>query len=396
VQPLLEIDIFSIEIDFHILADPNAPDFRHTEVAHGVAHRISLRIEHRFLRFNDHVNFHVSHANADLLRNKREAVPLRHERSARVSPRMQRIGWRIPAAWLTLCIVWSSTWLAIKVGLRDLPPISFVAIRFLIAIIVLTAVSAGRVRLLPRHRADYVVLAFTGILMFAVNYTLLFWGELYVSSGLAAVLQATIPIFGMIFAHWMLPDEPLRLQRLMGALLALGGVALICMRLLSFSGVLAFWGGVGISLGGAGAAFSNVVLKKRAIQIAPAMLAAWQMIFGTAPLLILGVIVDGNPARFHWSTMTIFCLLYLAIIGSSLTFLLLYWLLPRMTVTNLQTISLITPPGALMLGWALGGEKFPLWSLLGAAVVLAGVWMIFRRTKDQRVVEAVAVIPDRG
>src|SRR5205807_1833178 len=132
---------------------------------------------------------------------------------------MQRIGWRIPAAWLTLCIVWSSTWLAIKVGLRDLPPISFVAIRFLIAIV------------------------------------------------------------------------------------ALGGVALICMRLLSFSGLLAFWGGVGISLGGAGAAFSNVVLKKRAIQIAPAMLAAWQMIFGVIPLFILGFAVDGNPAHFHWSTM---------------------------------------------------------------------------------------------
>jgi drug/metabolite transporter (DMT)-like permease len=309
---------------------------------------------------------------------------------------MQRIGWRIPAAWLTLCIVWSSTWLAIKVGLRDLPPISFVAIRFLIAIIVLTAVSAGRVRLLPLHRADYIVLAFTGILMFGVNYTLLFWGELHVSSGLAAVLQATIPIFGMIFAHWMLPDEPLRLQKFMGALLALGGVALICMRLLSFSGLLAFWGGVGIVFGGASAAYSNVLIKARRIELAPAMLAAWQMIFGTGPLLILGAIVDGNPARFHWSKMSIFCLLYLAIIGSSLTFLLLYWLLPRMTVTNLQTISLITPPGAVMLGWALGGEKFPLWSLLGAAVVLAGVWMIFRRIKDQSVAEAAAAVPDRG
>ena len=111
-----------------------------------------------------------------------------------------KAGWGVPLAWLTLCVVWSSTWLVIKIGLRDLPPISFVAIRFLIAILVLTAVSAGRVRLLPLHRTDYVVLAFTGILMFAVNYTLLFWGELYVSSGLAAVLQATIPIFGMIFA----------------------------------------------------------------------------------------------------------------------------------------------------------------------------------------------------
>src|SRR5437016_14332587 len=96
-------------------------------------------------------------------RNKRKAVALRHERSARVSPRMQRIGWRIPAAWLTLCIVWSSTWLAIKVGLRDLPRISFLAIRFLIAIVALCAVSVGRVRLLPLHPAASVVVALTGI-----------------------------------------------------------------------------------------------------------------------------------------------------------------------------------------------------------------------------------------
>jgi drug/metabolite transporter (DMT)-like permease len=309
---------------------------------------------------------------------------------------MQRRDWRIPAAWLTLCIVWSSTWLAIKVGLQDLPPISFVAIRFVIATVVLVAVSIGRVRLLPINRGDYVVLAVTGVLMFGLNYTLLFWGELYVSSGLAAVLQATIPIFGMLFAHWMLPDEPLRLQKLGGALLALGGVALICSRLLDFGGVWAFWGGVGISLGGAAAAFSNVVLKKRAMTLAPAMLAAWQMFFGVLPLLLLGLIVDGNPARFHWTRMSIFCLLYLAIVGSSFTFLLLYWLLPRMTVTNLQTISLITPPGAVMLGWALGGEKFPLWSLLGAAVVLVGVWMIFRRTRDPSIAEAEAAAPDRG
>ncbi|HVI82796.1 MAG TPA: EamA family transporter [Chthoniobacterales bacterium] len=309
---------------------------------------------------------------------------------------MQRIGWKIPAAWLTLCIVWSSTWLAIKVGLRDLPPISFVGLRFVVGIAVLVTVSINRVRLLPRKGSDYFILAVTGILMFALNYTLLFWGELHVSSGLAAVLQATIPIFGMFFAHWMLPDEPLRLQKLAGALLAIGGVALICARLLDFGGVRAFWAGLGIVFGGAAAAYSNVLLKARRIELAPAMLAAWQMIFGTIPLLVLGAIVDGSPARFHWSTMSVFCLFYLAVIGSSLTFLLLYWLLPRMSVTNLQTISLITPPGAVMLGWALGGEKFPFWSLLGAAIVLVGVWMIFRRTKDQAFAEAATAVPDRG
>jgi drug/metabolite transporter (DMT)-like permease len=282
-------------------------------------------------------------------------------------------------AWLTLCIVWSSTWLAIKIGLRDLPPISFVAIRFLIAICVLLAVSIGRTRLLPRGRNDYIVLVVTGILMFAVNYTLLFWAELYVSSGLAAVLQATIPIFGMVFAHWMLPDEPLRLQKLAGAIIALGGVAVICARLFGFNGPLAFWGGVAVVIGAASAAFANVLVKARSMQLAPAILAAWQMIFGIAPLLLLGFVVDGNPARFHWTWTSVFCLLYLAVIGSALTFLLLYWLLPRLTVAQLQSISLITPPGAVMLGWLLGGETFPLSSLLGAALVLGGVWMIFRK-----------------
>jgi drug/metabolite transporter (DMT)-like permease len=294
-----------------------------------------------------------------------------------------KTGWGVPLAWLTLCVVWSSTWLAIKVGLRDLPPISFVAIRFLIAIAVLIAVSIGRTRLLPLRRKDYAVLAITGILMFAVNYTLLFWAELHVSSGLAAVLQATIPIFGMIFAHWMLPDEPLRLQKLAGAIIALGGVTLICGRLFGLNGPLAFWGGVGVVIGAASAAYANVLVKARSIQLAPAMLAAWQMIFGIAPLLVLGFAVDGNPARFHWTAMALFCLLYLAVIGSALTFLLLYWLLPRLTVAQLQSISLITPPGAVMLGWLLGGETFPVSSLLGTSFVLAGVWMIFRKAKEQ-------------
>src|SRR6266581_12505 len=291
----------------------------------------------------------------------------------------------VVAAFAALCVIWSSTWLAIKVGLRDLPPISFVAIRFVIAVAVLVAVSLGRVRLLPKRRSEWALLAFTGVLMFSMNYGLLFWGEQHVSSGLAAVLQATIPIFGMLFAHLLIPSEPLRWQRVAGALLAIGGVALICGRLLDRNGVMAFWAGLGIVIGGAGAAFSNVLLKQRALELAPAMIAAWQMIFGTIPMLALGAVVEGNPLRFHWSGMALFSLFYLAVIGSALTFLLLYWLLPRMSVTNLQTISLITPAGAVAFGWSLGGETFSLLSLAGGALVLAGVWAIFRKVEPAKV-----------
>jgi drug/metabolite transporter (DMT)-like permease len=300
----------------------------------------------------------------------------------------------VTSAFLALCVIWSSTWLAIKIGLRDLPPVSYAGIRFVIAVIVLLAVSVGRVPLLPKRRSDFKLLAFTGVLMFAANYGLLFWAELHVSSGLSAVLQATIPIFGMVFAHFLIPSEPLRWQRIIGALLAISGVAVICARLLDFGGALAFWGGVAVVFGAATAAYSNGLLKARALQLAPAMIAAWQMIFGLVPLLITGFLLDGNPVHFHWTRSAVLCLLYLAVIGSALAFLLLYWLLPRMTVTNLQTISLITPPGAVAIGWLFGGEVFSLWSLAGGALVLAGIWVIFRKVAiTQALAECEEALP---
>jgi drug/metabolite transporter (DMT)-like permease len=302
--------------------------------------------------------------------------------------------WKIVAAYLTLCVVWSSTWLAIKWGLIDLPPVSYAAIRFLIAVVLLVSVSLGRVRLLPRSGIEWLLLAITGILMFAVNYGLLFWGELHVSSGLAAVLQATLPVFGLLFAHWLLPSEPLRWRQVIGSFISIGGVALICSRLFGHGGKMAFWGGLGISLGAAGAAFSNVLLKRRALQLAPAMIAAWQMIFGGVPLFLLGLALEGNPLHFRWSGTAIACLLYLAVIGSALTFLLLYWLLPRIPVNKLQTISLVTPPGAVAIGWILGGETFSLWQLAGGALVLAGLWMIFTKSAPVKVpTETEAALP---
>jgi drug/metabolite transporter (DMT)-like permease len=296
----------------------------------------------------------------------------------------KKLDWRVPAAWLTLCVVWSSTWLAIKWGLEDLPPVSFAGIRFVVAVVALLAFSiVVRAQLLPRNAADWKLLAVTGVMMFAVNYGLLFWGELHVSSGLAAVLQTGIPIFGLFFAHWLLPEEPIVWRKLLGSIAGIGGVVLICFRLLEFHGILSLLGGIGIVLGGASAALANVMLKRRKMQFSPGMIAAWQMIFGAIPLLLFGVIFEGNPFAFKWTPLALGCLLYLAVIGSALTFLLLYWLMPRMSVINLQTISLITPPGAIALGWWLGGERFSTTMLLGAGLVLLGVAVIFWRTEPK-------------
>src|ERR1044072_9656422 len=94
--------------------------------------------------------------------------------------------------WLILCGIWGSTWLFIKLGLADLPPFPFAGIRFVIACAILFVLILIRRLPLPRARADWLLLSVSGILSFGFNYGLVFWGEQYVSSGLAALLQATI------------------------------------------------------------------------------------------------------------------------------------------------------------------------------------------------------------
>ncbi|HEY1769746.1 MAG TPA: EamA family transporter [Chthoniobacterales bacterium] len=292
-------------------------------------------------------------------------------------------------AWIALCLIWSSTWLAIKIGLNDLPPISFCAIRFVIAAAVLLVICGARRLPLPKRPADLAFLAFTGLLAFGVNYGLLFWGEQHVSSGLAAIFQATIPTFGLFFAHLILPAEPLRWERVAGALLALGGVALICIKLLDFHGAWAFAGGIAIEIGAIAVAYSNVLIKARPVQFAPAVMAAWQMIFALVPLLTVGFLLDGNPLRFHWTTTAVLCLLYLALVGSVTAFLLFYWLMNRIAVTNLLAISLVTPPLAVGFGWVVAGETLSPWSLAGSVLVLLGVALILLRRNAPVAVPAV-------
>src|SRR5690349_12312465 len=104
--------------------------------------------------------------------------------------------------WLILCGIWGSTWLFIKLGLSDLPPFTFAGIRFVIALAILLSFIRIRGIQLPKTRAHWLLLAVTGILSFGINYGLVFWSEQYITSGLAALLQATTPAFGLVFANF--------------------------------------------------------------------------------------------------------------------------------------------------------------------------------------------------
>lgn len=265
--------------------------------------------------------------------------------------------------------------MVIKLGLQDLPPLLFAGLRFVVAFLVLAVILLARRAPLPPRR-DWWLIALTGFLTFGVNYGCLFWGEEHVASGLAAILQSTIPAFGILFAHYYLPAERMTLSKAAGVLLGLAGVAIVFSNRAHSDERSALWGCVAIVFGAFSVAYANVLIKARGAHLDPMTLAAGQMVCGWVPLLLASLFLERGSAPAAWNLRAVMSLLYLAIVGSALAFYLMYWLLRHTDVTRIMMISLITPVAAVALGMVLLHESFTWQAGVGGCCVLVGIGLV--------------------
>ena len=307
--------------------------------------------------------------------------------------RLHGLNLRYFGVWLVLCAIWSSTWLFIKVGLNDhLPPFWFAGLRFVVASSILLLFNLCRRAPLPRNARDWRLIAGTGFLTFSVNYGLLFWGEARISSGLCAVLQATIPAFGLLFAHLYIPGERLTLPKIGGVALGLLGVGIIFSDQLHLAGTSALWGSAAIVVGAASASYASVLVKARGRHLDPAVLSAGQMLCGWVPLVTLGACLEGAPWRLAWNGSAVFSLFYLALFGSSLAFCLMYWLVQRVEVTKIMLVSLVTPVAAVIIGALALGETLSPHAMFGGLCVLLGLGLVIYRRAPQTPIPATGIL----
>jgi drug/metabolite transporter (DMT)-like permease len=292
--------------------------------------------------------------------------------------------------WLVLCLIWGSTWLFIKIGLADLPPLSFAGIRFVIASVILFTIIWTRRISLPTGREDWRLLAVTGVLSFTLNYGLVFWGEQYISSGLAALLQATLPAFGLVIAHFYLPHERMTSAKIAGVVLGVCGVGVVFSNQLTVAGGRALAGSIALVVSAFCAAYANVLIKARGSKLNPAIIAAVQMVFGLIPLLLIGMFLEGNPLGFHWTASAIICLFYLAVVGTVVAFLLYYWLMRNMDVTKTMLIALVTPVVAVVVGMVMLKEELSWRTLAGGLMIIGGIGLIvlMRAKADPKAISA--------
>ncbi len=297
-------------------------------------------------------------------------------------------------AWLILCLIWGTTWFFIKIGLEDLPPVTFAAARFILALIVLACIIRQQKIPMPATKREWKLLALTGVLQFSINYSLVFWSEKYISSGLAAVLQAMIPVFGLVLAWIHLPNERITWLKILAIFLGIGGVATIFIEQLQIKDTTAFAGCVAIVIGAYAAAHASILTKSYGGKMHPATLVFGQMLCGILPIIIYSLTVEGNPLALNWTRRAIFCVFYLTTFGTIAAFWLYYWLLSKIESTKAMVISLVTPLIAVVIGGFFLDEKLPLQTFFGGILILASIGLIvFRKKRNAPTIEILQENP---
>jgi drug/metabolite transporter (DMT)-like permease len=295
-----------------------------------------------------------------------------------MEPNPHRPRWKTLLAFAIIYFVWGSTFLAIRVGVREVPPFLFAAMRFLVAGLVLYGWMMAHGERSPSAR-QWMSAFLLAMLIFVLDYGLLFWAEQRVPSGVAAVMLATIPVFMALSEIIFLRTQKLTARLALALLIGIGGVAVLMSHSLNL-------GGAPIGTAGAGAliiaaiswSVASALSRKLPLPPSKVMSSGTQMLAGGL-LLALTAAALGEFRNFRPQTVSReawLALLYLIVAGSIIAFTAYVWLIHHESPTKVGTYAYVNPVVAVLLGYFLGGESLGPRTILGTLFVLISVVVI--------------------
>jgi drug/metabolite transporter (DMT)-like permease len=291
--------------------------------------------------------------------------------------------WKTLIAFAIIYFVWGSTFYAIRVGVHEVPPLLLAAARFTIAGTLLFIWAVAQRERLPSRR-EWAATAIVSLLIFVVDYGILFWAEERVPSGTAAVILATIPAFMALAEILFLRTERLTVRLGSALLIGLAGVVVLVDPGLGVAGAPVYLlGAAGLLLSAVSWSGASVLSKRLPMPSSKVMSAAAQMLLGGLLLCIVAA-ASGEGHGFRVSEVSAgawVALGYLIVAGSLVGFTAYTWLIHHESPTKVGTYAYVNPVVAVVLGHFLGGEVLDLRTVLGTALVLVGVIVITTRGK---------------
>lgn len=298
--------------------------------------------------------------------------------STHESPRPSR-GWLLPAAFLLLGAIWGSSFAWIKIAVEEIPPATLVAWRMTLGAIGMVALLIAWRVPMPRRPRELLPLAIIGAINAAIPIFLISWGEQFVDSGTAAVLNSLVPIFSLVLAGLVIRTEPVTLLRVIGLVLGFVGAALLAGRELELrtdsSGLI---GALAVVVAAVSYAGGASFAKYRIRHTHRYVVAGGTLVFASIYMWLLALPADGGlivPQLLP----TIVAVLWLGILGSFVAYLLFFFLIEHLGATMASMVTYMFPVIGVGIGVLLLGERLDPLLAIGTALVLLGIIVVTLR-----------------
>ena len=277
-----------------------------------------------------------------------------------------------------VCIIWGTTYLALRIGVTQFPPFLFSMIRFLIAgpILVVFMLTAGKTSW--PDKKTLINQAICGFLMITLGISVVGWSEMYISSSVAAVICSVMPIWTILINLIVSKDERPNWLIVLGAVTGLSGIVMIFgEHLAEFSDSNYRTGIVLIFMANLSWAIGSIWIKKKNHNSNPFLNAGLQMLFGGLLLIPFSLVLD-DYSSIHWSTEVIYSLIYMILVGSVAAYACYSYAIKKLPMTIVSLYAYINPIVAVILGWMILNEKLNTRIGIAILVTIAGIYFVNR------------------
>jgi drug/metabolite transporter (DMT)-like permease len=277
---------------------------------------------------------------------------------------------------LLLGAIWSSSFLWIKIAVQEISPITLVAFRTLFGLLFGLAVIFNQGIRWPRSLKEWFPLLLLGITNVAIPFTLISWGEQSIDSAVAAILDATVPLFTIVIAHFLLSDDKMTLPKTLGLVIGFAGVVVLLSKDIGIS-TSSVLGQAAVVLASAFYAGSSVYARKTT-EDAPGIVRSAGPLMSASLVMWLGTVLTEKPVHFPHLPITWIALLWLGILGSGFAFFLSYYLLHEIGPTRTSMVTYLFPLGGVILGVIFLHEQLT-WQLISGAILIVASLAVANR-----------------
>lgn len=292
---------------------------------------------------------------------------------------------KVASNYILICLIWGSTWFAIRLGLDSLTPLVSAGLRFSVAATVIYIIMRIRSISIQKDKISMRLYYFMGIFSFILPFGLVYWGEQYIPSGLAAVLFAVYPFFVALFTRTFIPEEKIGMVKIVGMIFGFTGIVVIFSQNLLTIGMNYALGMSAVLLSGLLQSTIAVSIKKYGQHLHPLSMNLIPMAIAGIGMLLLGILLE-DTTHLKFDVKAVSSVLYLGIIGSVVTFTAYYWLLKKINIILLSLTAFITPIIALLIGWIFLDETLLPNQVYGSIFVLSGLLIANLSNLKQKIV----------